>query len=77
MRHVAAGDDQPKAPAHCVQIDPVHRSSLGSRLELDPFNRMLAVLETFAHLKLLATHGTLTQPLDGHAISYAADDAGP
>lgn len=39
---------------------------------LDPFNQMLAVLETGAHLDLLASNGQLQQTLDGGILHYAA-----
>jgi glyoxylase-like metal-dependent hydrolase (beta-lactamase superfamily II) len=39
--------------------------------ELDPFNQMLAVTETRAHLELLAAQGRLTVSLDGEVAVYA------
>jgi glyoxylase-like metal-dependent hydrolase (beta-lactamase superfamily II) len=39
--------------------------------ELDPFNQMLAVTETRAHLELLAAQGRLTVSLDGEVALYA------
>ena len=39
--------------------------------ELDPFNQMLAVLETGVHLDLLAAQGRLTRTVTPDLISYA------
>jgi len=48
----------------------------GRRLaELDPFNQMLAVTETRAHLELLAAQGRLLASTDGDVTVYAP--AGP
>jgi glyoxylase-like metal-dependent hydrolase (beta-lactamase superfamily II) len=44
----------------------------GRHLEdLDPFNQMLAVTETRAHLELLAAQGRLTVSSDGEVAVYA------
>jgi glyoxylase-like metal-dependent hydrolase (beta-lactamase superfamily II) len=40
--------------------------------ELDPMNRMLAVMETKAHLDVLADRGVLTRTLDGDLLRYTA-----
>jgi len=45
----------------------------GRRLgELDPFNQMLAVIETRAHLELLAAAGRLSRSVSDGVTSYAA-----
>jgi tellurite resistance protein len=38
--------------------------------ELDPFNQMLAVLETAAHLDLLVTQSRLRATVDGDVTKY-------
>ena len=39
--------------------------------ELDPFNQMLAVLETAAHLDLLVTQSRLRATVDGDVTKYS------
>ena len=45
--------------------------------ELDPFNQMLAVLETGVHLDLLAAQGRLTRTVTEEMISYALPSPAP
>ena len=40
--------------------------------ELDPFNQMMAVMETAAHLDVLAVQGRLRTSEAGGVVSYAA-----
>jgi glyoxylase-like metal-dependent hydrolase (beta-lactamase superfamily II) len=48
----------------------------GRRLaELDPFNQMLAITETRAHLELLAAQGRLTAAVSGGVTCYQAPGA--
>ena len=44
--------------------------------DLDPFNQMLAVLETGVHLDLLAAQGRLARTVTGELISYALPGPG-